>query len=73
MGTLVISAALLFKIKDISESGDTKQDIEQAIKPYLNTLVGLNFVSLTLGPAVYWIFAVKYWSIALKFELAMKD
>jgi hypothetical protein len=31
------------------------------------------FVILDVGPCVFWIFAMKYWSVALKFELATKE
>jgi len=31
------------------------------------------FITTDIGPQIYWIFAVKYWSIASKFELAMAE
>jgi hypothetical protein len=54
-------------------SGDSDQVVQQAIKPYLNANLVLAFVLLTVEPSVNWIFGVKYWSIALKFELAMNE
>ena len=31
------------------------------------------YISTASGALVYWIFAVKYWSIAIKIELAIED
>jgi hypothetical protein len=35
--------------------------------------LALHFISTTIGIGIFWVFALKYWSVALKFELVVSE
>ena len=73
---LFIEAILGFRMNRIIDGNFDPVHIK-SIQPQLNrllfTMMAPYFIILDVGPCVFWIFAMKYWSVALKFELAAQE
>ena len=54
-------------------SAEHIDSLQQELYPFAYAFWLLNFVVLSVGPCIFWIFSTKYWSVALKFELVVQE
>ena len=66
---------LLLVSQLIDENSSTAHidQLQQELYPLLYAYWLLDFVALSVGPCIFWIFSTKYWSVALKFELVVQE
>jgi hypothetical protein len=74
---LLIAVVLTFKYEDILDRSflpsPTNNSVQKLVHNVEYGFLALHFVSTTLAIGIFWVFALKYWSVALKFELVVNE
>ena len=72
---LWIIVNLDFRIINLCDSDTTTYHsvVQNKVRSLLYVVFLLGAVATTAGMCVFWLFALKYWSVALKFDLVVKE